>query len=205
MRSTSLAWVILCVLALASAAKDVNETSALLCDYAGKGVFSQCTPYSPGPKNSVVKKGGHQTLNVVEQWAWIDSWSSKKNFSFDLSDYSSISIDVRVDRPAEEIDVAYIEIGLDQWQGGQAAPWLTLIERAKIPADGRWHRIRIPIASLVAGLYGRPKPEKRDRIYKVHVAVTFWNEARSRNFPTDVRNFIAWKQPVEAIEIVPAP
>lgn len=124
----------------------------VLEDYQGGGKYSMAEwannfEDAEGKINEVYEKGDVAVVLWGAKWSGFPSTGQ----SFDLSKYKTFQVDVMVAKgqPVEAGSTFYLQL-LSEVTTGYAY-WETLVPQTKIPADGKWYRIKLPIKTMVTG------------------------------------------------------
>jgi hypothetical protein len=126
----------------------------LLEDYEGNGHLSvadwaNTEADSEGNANASQDAGEYATVSWATQWSGLPSTNYDE--AMDLSKYKTYQVDVMVEegQPTEEGANFYMQL-LCKVDVGYAY-WEAYVPQSLVPADGKWHRVRVPIESMNAG------------------------------------------------------
>lgn len=185
------------VLAPSAPAKDDR---VLLADFSRKGEFTQYAVKSSSARNSAQAKGGCYSVIFQEGWIAVLASSQRPSYVFDLSPFNTVSLDVRVRNTKQEPDFASVLLEFVHWQDKEVR-LMCPVSRAEIPADNKWHRVYVPVASFKVEWTQEQTGDER-RICRIAVSVIA-DSPVSRSIETDVRDFIAWKQNSDSVSVLP--
>jgi len=125
----------------------------LLEDYEDKGHFTAATwanteQDSEGNANAARDDGEYGVVDWATKWSGLPSTNYES--ALDLSEYKTYQVDVMVEegQPMEEGAVFYMQLLCEAETG--YAYWEAHVPQSLVPADGKWHRVRVPIKSMNA-------------------------------------------------------
>ena len=149
----------------------------LLEDYEGNGPLTvadwgNTESDSEGNANLAQDAGEYATVSWATKWAGLPSTNYEN--AMDLSKYKTYQVDVMVEegQPVEEGANFFLQLLCEAGVG--YAYWEAYVPQSLVPADGKWYRVRVPIASMnpVAG-EGADKPTDRKTIIGCCVGMAF--------------------------------
>ncbi|QDT09144.1 hypothetical protein [Planctomycetes bacterium K23_9] len=89
----------------------------------------------------------------VARVSWATKWSGipSTGESHDFSKFKTYQVDVMVEKgqPVEENANFYFQL-INQTDAGYSY-WEVFVPQTMVPADGQWHRVQVPIKSMVKG------------------------------------------------------
>jgi len=125
----------------------------LLEDYEGNGPLAvadwrNTESDSEGNANAAEDSGEYATVSWATQWSGLPSTNYED--AMDLSKYMTYQVDVMVEegQPVEEGANFYVQL-LCKADVGYGY-WEAYVPQGLVPADGKWHRVRVPIKSMNA-------------------------------------------------------
>ena len=144
--------LLISALCLAVLASSLPAEEILLEDYQYGGCFSVADwantfADSDGRANESTVSSKVASVSWATKWSGIPSTGEAKDFS----EYKTFQVDVMVEKgqPVEDEANFYFQL-VDQSDVGFAY-WEVFVPQSKIPADGQWYRIQLPIKSMVTG------------------------------------------------------
>ncbi len=148
----------------------------LLEDYENNGAVSVADwansfEDADGNANAARDAGKYAVVSWATKWSGIPSTNYD---AMDLSKYKTYQVDVMVEKgqPVEDNANFYVQL-LCQADAGYAY-WESYVPQSLIPADGKWHRLHVPIKSMTAAAGdGAEKPTDRKSIIGCCNGMTF--------------------------------
>ena len=185
-----------------------NAEEVLLEDYQYGGKFEAADWYNTfadpnGRENDVNTDGVFAVVNWATKWSGAPSTGEV----MDLSKFKTYQVDVRVEKgqPTEEGANFYAQL-LTQADEGYAY-WEVFAPQEKVPADGKWYRLQIPIKNMVAAAGdGADAPTDFTNVNGCCVGMTFDEEGDRFKFKTCAfDNVILLTDEIDEIKVAPSP
>ena len=171
----------LSLVALSLFTSPATAEQVLLEDYESGGAFAPADwantfSDADGNTNSAYDDGKFALVEWATKWSGIPSTNYEE--SIDCTKYKTFQFDVMVEKgqPVEENSNFYCQLLYETGDEGYAY-WEIFVPQKSIPADGKWHRVRVPIKKMVPGFGdGAKKPTDRKNIMGCCVGMTFDDE-----------------------------
>lgn len=151
----------------------------LLEDYEGGGAFSPAEwantfEDADGNANGAHDAGKFAAVQWATKWSGMPSTGPTK----DLSRFKTFQVDVMVEKgePVEEGSNFYFQL-LNETSAGYSY-WEIFVPQTKVPADGKWYRVKFPLDRMDKGHGdGGDPPEDFTTIMGTTCGMTFDEEA----------------------------
>ncbi|MFK8111082.1 MAG: hypothetical protein AB8B91_02715 [Rubripirellula sp.] len=179
----------------------------LLEDYSGRGIFQMATWANSfedpeGNQNSAKVEGKVAVVDWATKWSGLPSNGPAE----DVSRYKTFQVDVMVEKgqPNEEGSHFYFQL-LNETDAGYSY-WELFVPQSKVPADGKWYRVRFPMSEMVTGFGdGGDAPTNFDSIIGTTCGMTFDEENKFKLKRARFDNVFLTIEKVDGIEVKPSP
>ena len=198
------AFLLLCGLSASAQINQPAGNGAQFLDLTdgSKATFKYACEIKAEKTVSISRMGGYFTVKYKKSdYAGLTYTAKATKDVFDLKDWQSISVDVRV-RKQEAVDPLTVAVILYPIQEGSVERWNFVVPRNTIPV-GTWHRVMMSIQAMEK-VPSKKNPQGAELSNISHVDVgSFSGMEVSDVIETDYRNVRLWKTPTDKVEVTP--